>query len=219
MAVPIASQTTLDTRFKRYYKNIAPVLKKPRMRATTAAVFSFLAASLFLWYAVRPTAQTIIYLQREIADKTVLNQQMEAKITSLIEAQSTYENIKDRLPLLDAALPHNPDAIILARQLRNIANISQATISALQIPSVPLTTDESSPGAKLIPQKPLQEFSVTMVIMGPYASIKTFLSSIANLRRITSIEMLAIRQDATTVASAGNVLQLSIRLKSYYSQQ
>ena len=217
MAIPIQS-SSLDSRFKRYYHNIEPMLKKPKMRASTAAVFSFLAASLFLWYAVRPTAQTIIYLQREIADKTALNQQMESKITSLIEAQSTYEQIKNRLPLLDAALPHAPDAINLARQLKNIATISQASISALQIPSVPLTTDESTPGAKLIAQKPLSDFTITMVIAGSYQSIKTFLSSILNLRRITSIDMVSIRQ-ASDLKSPNYTLQLSVRIKSYYSTQ
>lgn len=217
MAIPIASQS-LDTRFKRYYHNLEPILKKPRMRATTAAVFSFLAASLFLWYAIRPTAQTIIYLQREIADKTLLNQQMEVKITSLIEAQTTYENIKSNLPLLEQALPHTPNAIILARELRNIANVSQATISALQIPGVPLTTDESTPGAKLTAQKPIEEFTITMVVLGPYQSIKAFLQNLLNLRRITSLDMVSIRQ-ADDLKSPGNTLQLSIRIKSYYSLQ
>jgi Tfp pilus assembly protein PilO len=211
---------SLDSRFRRYYHDLAPVLKKPKMRATTAAVFSFLAASLFLWYAVRPTAQTIIYLQREIADKTTLNQQMEAKITALIEAQSTYENIKDRLPVLSQALPQNSDAVILARELRNIANTANATVSAMQIPSVPLITKESTPGSNLIATTPLQDYALTMVVSGPYDAIKQYLNGLLVLRRITSIDNLTIRQGTEIVASgSANTLQLSIRLKSYYSQQ
>jgi len=91
-------------------------MKKPKMRASTTAVFSFLAISLFTWYAIRPTAQTIIFLRREISDKTALNEQMENKITALIESQDTYEKIKERLPIVQQALPPNPDGVILERQ-------------------------------------------------------------------------------------------------------
>lgn len=211
-------QSSLSVTFKKYYRNIGPILKKPTMQASTTAVFSFLSISLFLWYAVRPTAQTIIYLQREIADKTTLNQQMEAKITALIEAQATYENIKDRLPILDDALPHQPDAVILAREIRNIANLSQASVSAVQIPAVPLTTNQASPGANLKAQAPLQTFPVTIVLSGSYPSLKSFLDRILQLRRITSIDQISLKQIGT-LGLPGDTLQLSIRIQSYYSLQ
>jgi len=217
MAKP-TQKPDLNTRFKKYYKNLGPILKKPKMQTSSTAVFSFLAISLFLWYAVRPTMQTIIYLQREIADKTTLNQQMEAKITALIEAQATYENIQDRLSLLDQALPSRPDAVVLARELRNIANLSQASISAIQVPSVPLVTNQSSPGAKLIAQKPLQEFPVTIVLSGSYPSLKSFLNRVLELRRITTIDQISLKQ-LGGAGLPGEDLQLSIRIKSYYSLQ
>lgn len=216
--MPIPRQT-IGTQYKRYYQSIAPVIKKRKFRTSTAAVFSFLAASLFLWYAVRPTAQTIIYLQREIADKTVVNQQMETKITALIEAQATYENIKDRLPILEQALPHNPNAIFLAKQIKNIAALSNATISAMQVPSVPVIANEATVGAKLTAVKPLEEFTMTVVFAGQYDAIRSVLSNIAKLRRITGFDMITIRPAAVTKSDTPNTLQMSIRLKSYYSQQ
>ncbi len=211
-------RSALPSRLRRYYKDLAPLLKKPKMRASTTAVFSFLAVSLFLWYAVRPTAQTIIYLQREIKDKTTLNKQMEAKITALIEAQATYETIASRLPLLVDALPRSPDPAILAVELRNIANVSQASISAMQIAGVPLTTKDATPGAKLIARQPLQDFTISLVISGPYTAIKAFLDGLITLRRITTIDMVSIRQ-GVTLNSSDTALQLSIRLKSYYTLQ
>ena len=144
---------------------------------------------------------------------------MEQKISALILAQSAYENVRDRLPLLDQALPHQPDAVILARELRNIADISGATVSAIQIPSVPITTNEASPGASQAVQKPLQTFPVTVVLNGQYAQLKTFLSGLLSLRRITLIDQLAIKQGGADVNSPANTLQLFIRLKTYYSVQ
>lgn len=204
--------------FRRYYQRIAPLMKKPRMRASTTAVFSFLAISLFAWYAIRPTAQTIIYLRREIADKTQLNEQMENKITALIEAQATYETIQERLPLIKQALPDNPDAFIFARQFRNLANISGASISAIQIPSLPILGNEATPGAHLAPSKPLEEVPVTIVLTGPYGALKSFMDGLIMMRRITSIDTIAVKPEVSQELFS-NTLQLSLKLTSYYSTQ
>ena len=218
MATP-NTPATIDVRFRRYYRNLEPIFKKPKARTSVAAVFSFLAVSLFLWYAVRPTAETIFYLQREIADKTATSQQMEQKISSLIQAQSAYENVKDRLPLLDQALPHQPDAVILARELRNIADASGASVSAIQIPQVPIITNESTPGANLAAAKPLETFPVTVVITGQYQQLKSFLTNVLSLRRITTIDQIAFKQGGGDANAPANTLQLFIRLKTYYSLQ
>lgn len=214
-----SEQMQLQNKFHRFYQQITPILKKPKTQASTAAVFSFLAISLFAWYAVRPTAQTIIYLQKEIADKTVLNKQMEDKITALIEAQATFETLQDKLPLLEQALPRNPDAVLLARQLYHIANVSSASISAIVVPSLPLVAQEASAGAKLAETKSIVgEFPVTIVLAGDYANVKEFLLGLLQLRRIATIDNLSIKQ-AVGSGAIGSGLQLSIRFKSYYSTQ
>lgn len=213
-------QPSLNTQFHKYYKRLQPALKKPKNRATTTAVFSFLAISLFALYAIRPTAQTIIYLRREIADKTVLNQQMENKITALIEAQATYETIQDRVGVIEQALPDNPDAVILARQLRNLASISNASISAMQIPGLPIIAQEATPGARLAAAaaKPLEEYPITMVVTGPYASLEAFLDGLLKMRRITNIDALSMKP-TFKLGSSSDILQLNVKLKSYYSRQ
>jgi Tfp pilus assembly protein PilO len=209
----------IQNRFKRFYQQLTPTLKKPKTQASTAAVFSFLAISLFALYAIRPTAQTIIYLRKEIEDKTVVNKQMEDKITALIEAQNTYESIQDKLSLISDALPQNPDAVLLARQLHRIATYSQASISAIQVPSLPLISQEASAGAKLAPTKSgVGEFPITVVIAGDYANLKSFLNGILSLRRIASIDTISIKQEGTKVLGV-STLQLSIRVRGYYSSQ
>jgi len=87
-------------RYKKYYLNLVPLLQQPVSRAYTTIIFSFLAISLFGWYAIRPTMQTIFELKREIADKTDLNQKMEEKISALIEAQAVYQDIETKIPVV-----------------------------------------------------------------------------------------------------------------------
>lgn len=218
MTKPIDS-LSLQNKFKRYYQQkLTDTLKKPKIRASSAAVFSFLAVSLFMWYAVRPTAQTIIYLRREISDKTELNKQMEDKITALIEGQAAYEEIEDKIPLVLDALPYNPDGVILARQLRNIADISGSSISAIQIPALPLLAKEATPSANAVAIKPLEEFPITVIITGQYENIKSFLTGLLLLRRATTIHSVSIKQFSQRDERNGS-LQLSIALKSYYTTQ
>lgn len=202
----------------RYYKKIEPILKKPRMRASTSAVFSFLAISLFAWYAIRPTAQTIIHLRREIADKTTLNKQMEDKITTLIEVQEKYQAIQHRLPLLKQAIPENPDVTILVRQLQNIAVFSGASISSIQIPNIPILGQEATPGAKLAQQKPTESFPVMITLIGEYPALKSCIDQLLTLRRITSIDSISFKQ-GPAIAPYINNLQVSLKLTSYYMNQ
>lgn len=144
---------------------------------------------------------------------------MEDKITALIEAQAAFETIQDKLPLLEEALPHNPDAVLLARQLYRIAAASQVTIAAILVPSLPLISQEASAGAKLSVSKSIVgEFPVSIVLSGDYPAVKSFLEGLLTLRRIATIETISIKQTVNQ-ETQGSGLQLSIRFKSYYSTQ
>jgi Tfp pilus assembly protein PilO len=205
--------------FKRYYRSLEPILEKPRNRVYTAVIFSFLAISLFAWYAIRPTIQTIIYLRREISDKSVLDKQMEQKIANLIEAQANYENIKDQLQLLDEAIPLNPDTLDAISQLQNLISTSGATISAIRVASVPLVAagDEN---AKTKTTQPSHSYSINLTVDGRYSDLEQYLQEIINMRRILTVDQLSILPDKDTTSQSssesGSLLRLTIQLDSYY---
>lgn len=202
-------------RFRRYYQRLEPVWKKPKNRASSAAIFSFLAVSLFGWYAIRPTAQTVLYLRREIADKIQVNQKMEDKISSLIEAQAAYQLAQQDLPLIDSAIPADPQSIDLLAQLQNLTRVSGASLSAVQIPSVPLLgqdTTSSASGEK----KQQGEFLLTVAITGPYQAIKSFLDGLLNMHRLVTIDTVDIQPNKIEKTSE-STLQLLLKLKAYYT--
>jgi Tfp pilus assembly protein PilO len=217
MDLPVDA-THKDNTFRRYYHRLIPDFQKSKNRATTATIFSFFAISLFAWFAVKPTAQTIIYLQREISEKTVLNKRMEDKITALIQAQSNYEAVQNRLYLLEQALPHNPDGAILARELNNLVSITHASLSAIQVGEIPLETQNASPGAKLAPQKPIETFSISTIIDGSYQTIRSFITGLLQLRRLTTIQSITLRPNGIVNGTQTNI-KTTIQLQSYYSNQ
>ena len=168
-------------RYRKYYKAIEPKLEKPRNKAYTTIVFSFLVVSLFGWYAIRPTIQTILLLKREIKDKTELSTKMEEKIAALIEAQAYYQEIEPLLPAIDQALPTIPDAVPVLIQIRNLASMSATSITTIQLPSVPIMGQEIMAGSKGVinpsstSTKKQQTFDITLSIKGPYANLHAFI--------------------------------------------
>lgn len=211
---PTPKQPAEFERFRRFYQRIEPMWHKPKNRASTAAIFSFLAISLFGWYAIRPTVQTILYLRKEIADKIQVNQKMEDKITSLIEAQASYQAVEKDLPLIDQAIPPDPQSIDVLAQLRNLANASGASVSAVQIPSVPILGQDATPSAG--GSKNQQgEFSLTIAITGSYQSLKSFLDGLLTMRRLVTIDTVDIQPNKLE-KTIETTLQLLLKLKAYY---
>lgn len=222
-------------RYKRYYQNIGTAVRQPKTNAYTAAIFSFLAISLFGWYAIRPTLSTIFLLRREIADNALVSQQMEEKITKLIEAQAVYHNVKNKLPILEQALPEDPEAAPVVKQLRNLAIASQASISGIIVSTVPLVgsdtvaaesaKDQTPPQSKKSTKNPamlgrkIASIPITVVLTGTYESLQTFLTGISEMRRIMTTETLSIipeKEVETQSQPSGTILRLVLKLNAYY---
>ncbi len=211
-------------RYKKYYQSLDETIQKPKNRIYTATVFSFLAVSLFGWYAIRPTAQTILYLRREIADNQMVNQRMEEKISALVEAQSAYQTVQPQLPLVNQALPRDPDVIALVGQLRNLAMSSGASLSGITVPTVSLTGEDAtrsgsgaSRASTIVKAAKLNDFPVTVMLDGSFPTVQSFLQGITSMRRIITIDTFSIAPSRE--AGATNMLQLTLKLKGYYLTQ
>ena len=212
-------------RYKRYYLSMEPVLTKPVNQAYTAIIFSFLAVSLFGWYAIRPTVQTIVTLKREIADKTVLNKQMEDKISALIEAQATFGDVEQNLGVITQALPTSSDPVTAIAQLQGLAQESNVTITALSLPSLPLSPKQI--GKQQSPSPTIVSFVVPISVTGSYTDVKNFLQGIGNLRRIIQINSMVFAPRTARVSQAtesatpqatGTMVTVDLKLTVYYME-
>lgn len=211
-------------RYKRYYQNLTPVLNKPKNHQYTAVVFSFLAVSLFGWYAIRPTIQTILFLKRDIADKKIVNQKMEEKISNLIEAYATFEEIEQNLLILDQALPSDPSIFDLAGQIRTLGAESGVILVGVQAQETPIGAATPSATTRRPAAAKLIDVPITIVVNGEFTQIQQFLQGLANLRRITSVDTalfqpISVVNESTEGAQIiGSTIQLTIQAKTYYYQ-
>lgn len=213
-------------RYKKYYLSLDPLLNKPANRAYTAVIFSFLAISLFGWYAIRPTMQTIFTLKREISDRTQIDKKMEDKISALIEAQAAYENIQNVLPMLLQTLPMTAEPIRAVAQLRGLAAESGVTITGLSVTPVPLQNEpipSKTPTAGKVNSIP-----ITISVTGNYGDIKVFLMGLSDLRRITQItgmsfapknESSPIATESATQTVPSTRIQVDLKLNVFYETE
>lgn len=210
-------KTIYPNSLRKYYRPLEPILKKPKNRVYTATVLSFLTVSLFIWYAIRPTVATILSLRREIKDKTVVNAQMETKIGSLVEALSAYQAVADKLPLLEESIPQNPSMVEIMLEIRNLANASGATISAMSTGSSPVLNPEITVSDTKPPNFSTVITPVSVNLEGTYPSLRQFIGGIAKMRRTVSITDFALTPQAVsnTTSAASDRLNMTLKIQTY----
>ncbi len=149
---------------------------------------------------------------------------MEDKISALIEAQAAYETIQENIPILSQALPDTPEPVSAVAQIRGLAQDAKVDITGLSVPPVPLTNPPAKT-TKLPTVAKTANFPLSISVTGKYTDVKTFLSAIANLRRVIQIEGLlftpkketpSVASGSATPASSSSLVQVDLKLKVFY---
>jgi len=207
---------SLPQEYRKYYRSLEPILGKPKTKRYSTVIFFLLTIALFGWYAIRPTIKTILYLQREIVDKKTVNTQMDDKINALIEAQAILENIQPQAAVIAGTVPKNPQAVDIARQLKNLAQTTQASLSAIQIASVPILVDAPS---STLPSYVVKHTAIpiTVSIDGPYTVLASFMNGLLAMQRIVTIDSISFSPNKSGFTqSQVNEIQLQLKLTAYY---
>lgn len=226
----IFNYRTEYNRYRRYFTSLEPVVKTPVIRAYFSLIASLFALSFFGAFAIRPTVNTIVELQKKIKDSSFTNQKLQDKINSLSEAQTQYSLVQADLPIVFSALPKDPDFSSLLRQIENIAVASGVSVSGIQFQSVLLfdtkkeslssTPSASTPESKSINTAavPMPTFSgltpisFSLSLRGGYPNIKAFLTSLTHLSRLIDVNSFNISNSQSGVTE----LTINMQTKAFY---
>lgn len=194
-------------RFGRYYTSLGPWFKKPEVRAYTFLILSFFACAFFLFFAIRPTLNTIINLRKQIADSETVNKKLTVKINALSQIQAEYEIIKPNLLVVSQSLPAVADIAGLVQQVEKITKDNQASLSAVQFGEVDLSGGNSkTSGQEGVPVT----FQITTG--GDYNQLLSLIKKITRLPRIITTETVSINSKIPSLVA-------TIRLKAFYFKQ
>lgn len=147
-----------------------------------------------------PAVNHILKINREIADGRRVEQKLQEKIIALDKAEENFNESKDRLSIVNEALPTGSDIDTHLRQIVRLAAKSNATLSGIQFTDTPL----SLPASKQNLAVKQVEYSVT--VSGKFANINKFISDLESAVRTVDITNLSISEDGTTLTAAMHVI-------------
>ena len=193
---------------RRYYRN-------PAVQVSLTLVLSLFVTALFIIFALRPTAVSILTLQKTIveSDKTLV--QLETKVKNLQKASAQLETIKPLLASLNATIP-NEGAMYAPLSSAVEGLVAQSGI----------TLESSSLGGTLLfsriltPFAPSKNQSVVLLpftvrVSGTFPNVSSFLTKLISMERIIMIEAATITKEAGSKSSIPTV-SLNIAGSAYY---
>ncbi len=175
--VTTSRKKQLSSALLHFYQN--PVAKVSMELFLSIGLVLFLGA-----FAIRPTLVTMSNLLKEIDDKRQHNTLLERKIAALNTAQNEYRRVEERLPLLNQAIPEEPELIHNLKIIEKIAVDNQVVIQNLSVNEIP-AEENNQAGSR---QKELTNLPLNMSVMGDYLAIRGFVAALQANRRAVVVD-------------------------------
>lgn len=187
-------------RYRGFFLNIAALYKKKAdLRAFLEIVLSITAVIVFLLFALKPTALTIINLLQQINERKQTLAGLTQKVADLETVNNVLDQDQNLIPSIDAAVPTVPNPDILSKQVEGLASKDAVNILGISVSQVTLFGNISA--KKLTGVAPLPEganempFSIS--VQGPYTNLISFITDFENLGLAARIDNLTITSSLT----------------------
>lgn len=192
--------------YSRYFTYIKPVIRLPIIRTYGSTIFTLLVVLILIFFAIKPTIETILVLQKKLTDTESVLQKVTQKTNDLSLGKQNYDNLDPAIKnKIKTAIPDNVELKSVIQTLEQIALRNEASVSALQIQ--PLTLEPKTGHAI----GTISEVKFTFNIEANYQNIISFLRDINTSSRLITIDSLSLGK-----ASEGSGLVLSMSGKSYF---
>ncbi len=193
--------------YSRYFTYIRPLTRLPIVKNYGPIIFSLVTISILVFFAIKPTVETILVLQKKLADSNELLQKVTQKVNDLSLGKENYDRldqtVKDKLSGL---IPNTISLKSAIQALEQTAKVNEASISALQIQPLVLDTKTDTNQVGLI-----NEVSFVFNIEGDYKNLIALLQSLKTSSRLISIDRVSLSK-----ASDGTTLVISLSGKAFY---
>lgn len=189
----------------RYFVYIEPVIRAPLVKTYGFPILTIAAIAIFALFAIKPTVETILTLQKDLANQKEILASATIKSENLSKGITNYRQIdQEKLSKIQTAIPDNPRLQTIINTLEEAAKIPQASVSAIQFQS---TEYEKAPNSL----NTLKEVGFTYNIEGSFNSLKQILQTLQTASRLITIEGVTLNK-----LEGSNNLLMSVLGKAYY---
>ena len=175
--------------------------KRPVIRMYETLALTLFTVTFFIYFAIRPTAVTIVGLVKTLAARQDLTAQLDKKISSVFAAQTVYTNLSARLAVLDQALPVEPTLPYLEGSFETLANERQVVLKTVSFDRFSLfggtVSDQpavSGESAKYNGSDRLITYPFTLTATGSYSNLYGFVGDLESLQRLVNVNGFSITQ-------------------------
>ncbi len=175
-----------SSQYRRYYNYLQPILADPVVRSYFSLIASFLLVAFLVVFALSPTINTILGLQKKINDQRTIISTLDKKSNDLLKANEAYGQVQTLIPLLNDALPIEPFPAKVTSDVNLVASQSAVTLSGPQFQPFELNMDTPTE------VEGLGKVKISFTISGPKDNVRNFLAKIENTLRYIRIEGLIV---------------------------
>jgi hypothetical protein len=190
-------------RYRELFLNASTLYKKRAdLRAFLEIVMSIFAVIIFLIFALKPTALTIIELIKQINEKKETLSTLSVKVNNLQKAGALMAQNEAYLNDIDIAIPSAPNPEILTKQVEGIAAKNGVELMGFAIDNVILTGNvgtirkKTTGSIKPLPEN-ANEMGYTISVKGGFVGVNGFLKDLEDLRVISVVDSAAINSSVT----------------------
>jgi len=183
------------TRYKGFFLNISALYKKrPDIRAFLEIILSLSTVTVFLLFALKPTAVTIINLLQQIKERKETLSVLTQKVDDLQTASNIIQQNQNYIPDINIAIPDAPNPDIFSEQVEGLAAKNTVNILGISVNHVPLVGDLTNKDTTKYTPLPdsANEMPFSVSIEGGFSGIISFIHDFDNMRIATKIDTLNI---------------------------
>ena len=198
--MPTKNNLSISQRYQRYYAYLSPITSDPIIRGYFSLVASILLIAFFLVFALSPTFNTIVALQKKISDQKAIISALDAKIAALITAQDTFSKIENKVPLVYLALPDKPTPQGIAADVLSSASSLGLTVLSLQFQAIPLSKNTET---KIIISNGLPTVSFSTSVIGSQEKIRNFIGDLEKRLRYLRLKNFTVNLGSADITGLG----------------
>lgn len=187
-------------RYRGFYLNVLALYKqKADVRAFLEIVLSISTIIIFLLFALKPTALTIISLYSEIQEKQKTVAGLDQKINSLSTAGSLLKQNQNIIPDIDVAVSDSPRPDLISQEIQALAAKNSVTVLGISVEQVTIVgSDQTKKTTSLAPlPNNANGMGISVSVKGDYPNLVSLLNDFENLRTITQIDVAGISSSVT----------------------
>jgi hypothetical protein len=182
-------------RYKDLFLNIATLYKQRRdLRAFLELVLSLSTVIIFIVFALKPTAVTIISLYNQIKNKEDTLNSLNQKVSNLKTANNVFNKNKSFISNIDAAIFTGPQPDTISKQILGLSSKNSVNLLGVSVGQITLIGKSTVPKDASVKPLPGNALSmpISISVKGTYPNLLAFIKGLENLRVPVKIDSLAI---------------------------